>query len=173
MVVTKCRKKIKSRLLQIDQCSICNGPGFRTVVWLTGCPHHCEGCQNPQTASYFAEGSHTFTDKDWDVIYQVSNHDYIAGITISGGDPLYEVNVNTTMEIASRFKKSFPDKDVWVYTGYTMEELEKRGITASMLKDSGISVVVDGEFIKELKTTTSPFIGSTNQRIIRLENYGV
>ena len=144
--------------LQSD--SIVDGPGLRTVIWTQGCGHKCPGCQNPQTWD-FKGGA----DVPLDMVYEaIDELEYQSGITFSGGDPMYQPYACT--EIAKYCK----DKgyNIWVYTGFTYEELMKMSkkdkIYLEFLKY--IDVLVDGRFILKERNLNLLFRGSSNQRLI-------
>lgn len=144
--------------LQID--SIVDGPGLRTVIWTQGCPHKCPFCQNPQTWSDDG-GAEVPVDL---VLKEIDNLEYQDGITFSGGDPMYQPHA--CAKIAEYAKKK--GYNIWVYTGYTYEELqklnEKNPIYMEFLKY--VDVLVDGRFENDKKDLNLLFRGSSNQRLI-------
>ena len=144
--------------LQSD--SIVDGPGLRAVIWTQGCPHHCPFCQNPQT--WDPDGGGEVEIKD--VLEAIDELEGQTGITFSGGDPMFQPHA--CYEIAKYCK----DKgyDIWVYTGYTYEELLKLNEKDPIYKKflSVIDVLVDGRFINEEKNLNLLFRGSNNQRLI-------
>ena len=144
--------------LQSD--SIVDGPGLRTVIWTQGCAHKCEGCQNPQTWDFNGGG-----DVPLEMVYDaIDELEYQTGITFSGGDPMYQPY--PCAEIAKYCK----DKgyNIWVYTGFTYEELmemsKKDPIYLEFLKY--VDVLVDGRFILKKRNLNLLFKGSSNQRLI-------
>lgn len=144
-----------------------NGPGLRVVLWLTGCNHQCKECQNPETWDHHY--GYKFTEKDEKYIYSELSKDYINGITFTGGDPFYPENRSEVLNLINRIKKQFPYKSIWVYTGYTFEEILNWSLISTMLSLMNIDVLVDGPFIKELKDEKLHWIGSSNQRIIDVQ----
>ncbi len=136
-----------------------NGSGIRVVLWVSGCTHHCEGCHNPET--WNVNDGMPFGQAELNYIYNELSHDYISGITFSGGDPFHPKNRADVIYITSEIKKHFPNKNIWVYTGYLFEEVLEWNLDIS-----NIDVIIDGEFIKELISPELPWIGSSNQRII-------
>lgn len=98
-----------------------NGDGLRVVLWLAGCEHHCPGCQNPIT--WDPDDGLEFDDTAKKEIFDQLDKDYISGITFSGGDPLHPANVNGVLELIEEIKQKYPDKTIWLYTGYTWEQL--------------------------------------------------
>ena len=142
-----------------------NGDGLRVVLWVAGCEHHCKGCQNPNT--WDKQGGLPFTTKELDEIEGELSKDYISGITFSGGDPLATYNRDEVFYLMKRFKEEYPNKTVWCYTGYTLEELLSDGFDLHY-----IDVLVDGKFEESLKDITYHWAGSTNQRILRKQADG-
>ena len=139
-----------------------NGDGLRVVLWVAGCNHHCKDCQNPVT--WNPDDGLPFSLQDKAEIYAELRKDYIAGITFSGGDPLHPVNRAEVADLMKEIKAAFPDKTIWVYTGYTWDEVQDDSVMHSMMKS--VDVLVDGKFIAELKDVNYPWAGSTNQRVI-------
>ena len=150
--------------VQIETCSIANGTGFRVVLWCSGCSHHCKGCHNPET--WDKDCGRPFTEKEKETLYELLSKPYIKGITFSGGDPLFSANLKDVYALLQDLKKDFPDKDVWLYTGYTFEELLRDPERKIFLPY--IDVLVDGKFILAQRDITIAFRGSTNQRIINV-----
>ncbi|MFA5407550.1 MAG: anaerobic ribonucleoside-triphosphate reductase activating protein [Bacilli bacterium] len=148
---------------QIQYDSIVDGEGIRTVIWTQGCPHHCLGCHNPATHD-FNGGFLTDTDNIKKEISSYKNQD---GITLSGGDPFSQPEA--CYDIAAHAKSI--GLNVWCYTGYTYEVLlsmaKKDPIYMDLLKQ--IDVLVDGPFILNLRNLSLKFRGSTNQRIIDVQ----
>ena len=144
--------------LQSD--SIVDGPGLRTVIWTQGCSHHCKGCQNPQTWDFNGGGLVPIDD----VLEAIDELEYQTGITFSGGDPMFQV------EACDKIAAYCKDKgyNIWVYTGFTYEEVlklaEKNPTYLDFLEK--IDVLVDGRFILEERDISLLFRGSRNQRLI-------
>ena len=136
-----------------------NGDGLRVVLWVAGCTHHCKNCQNPET--WDINGGIPFDNEAKEEIFNDLKKDYISGITFSGGDPLHPKHRKQVLELAKEIKEKFPTKTVWCYTGFLYEEVKD----IENLKY--IDVLVDGEFKEELKDVNLPWVGSSNQRIIR------
>ena len=143
--------------LQID--SILDGEGIRTVIWTQGCKHNCPFCHNPQTHS-FEEA--LLLDVET-VKEEIKNLKGQNGITFSGGDPIYQIE--SVLDIA-KYASSL-DLDIWLYSGFTYEEIIKMPLGEELLKT--IDVLVDGLFINKLKSLDLPFRGSENQRIIDMK----
>lgn len=139
-----------------------NGDGIRVVLWVSGCTHRCKGCQNPMT--WNADDGKEFGEEEWKEIAVELAKEHIAGITFSGGDPFHPKNRRTIAKTIRRIRASFPRKSIWLYTGYTWEEIRDDDVLKEIVKN--IDVLVDGEFIENLFDSTYHWAGSTNQRII-------
>jgi anaerobic ribonucleoside-triphosphate reductase activating protein len=165
-----------------------NGPGYRTVLFVAGCEHHCKGCHNPET--WDPDSGKPFTDKEMNEIIESLKNPDIDGITFSGGDPLYVFNLYTILDICRTIRRTpeTSNKSIWVYTGYVFEEriksycnrVNKQGFdTYSDISNKTwctfneilklIDVLVDGPFIESLKDSNYIFAGSTNQRLIDMK----
>lgn len=156
-----------------------NGDGLRVVLWLSGCSHHCYNCQNPQT--WNPNNGIPFDEDAKQEIFEELSKDYISGITLSGGDPLYQENVSQVLSLIKEIKEKFPDKTIWLYTGYTYEQIMWPVITDDFNpeRDKLISgkrkilqlcdVLVDGEYIDEQRDITLKWKGSANQRVIDVQ----
>lgn len=142
-----------------------NGDGLRVVLWVAGCDHHCKGCQNPVT--WNPDDGLVFGAKEKEEIFSALEQKHISGITFSGGDPLHQQNRYTVFMLMKEIKEKFPDKTVWVYTGYTWEEVISNKYLNSMLPF--IDVLVDGRYEEELRDLTYHWAGSTNQRVIDVQ----
>ncbi len=147
--------------LQTD--SIVDGPGLRAVLWTQGCSHHCKGCQNPQTWDFNGGGLVPITE----VFKAIDELEYHTGLTLSGGDPLYQVS--ECLEIVKYARKK--GLDIWVYTGFTWEELMKMAQEKKVYLDflKLVDVLVDGRFILEERDLSLLFRGSKNQRLIDVQ----
>lgn len=144
-----------------------NGYGNRVTLWVAGCTHKCPECHNKHTWAY-NQGVPIDNPEVYDKIYDESNHDYIQGLTLSGGDPLdqSDESINKLIDFIIKYKYDFPEKDIWVYTGCVYEDLLKRDCVVQLL--SLCDVLVDGTFDKRCFKLDLAFRGSTNQRIIDL-----
>ena len=145
----------------VIQASVADGKGFRTVVFFSGCEHHCKGCHNKDSwdRNYGIE----FTVEDlFKNLYPLLNKEYIQGLTLSGGDPLMSYNYPEALKLAKKVKEEFPNKDIWCYTGYTYDKVKDLEIMKY------IDVLVDGTYKKELHDARLAFKGSSNQNIIYL-----
>ena len=154
----------------IKECDIADGPGVRVSLFVSGCRHHCKGCFNKETWD-FGYGK-PYTKETEDEIIRLLAPSYIQGLTLLGGEPFEPENQEELAGLLKRVRETYPDKDIWCYTGYLYDvDLSKGGkvyteVTEEML--SYIDVLVDGEFIEEEKDVTLVFRGSRNQRIIDL-----
>lgn len=153
------------RYHNITHDDMSNGDGLRVVLWVAGCDHHCRGCQNPVTWNP-ADGL-PFSLRDKEEIYNELRKDYISGITFSGGDPLHPANREDVYDLMKAIKQDFPDKTIWVYTGYTWKEIEFNPVLYSMMEF--VDVLVDGKFVDALKDVTYPWAGSINQKVIDVQ----
>ena len=156
---------------EIKSYDIANGPGVRVTLFVSGCTHCCEGCFNEVTWD-FNYGNLFDEDTERKIIANLEA-DYIAGLTLLGGEPLEYVNWQALLPFVRRVKKAYPNKDIWCYTGYCFEEdiLEKFCKQWDDMKEflSYIDVLVDGEFILAKKDISLQFRGSSNQRIILVQ----
>lgn len=145
--------------------SISNGLGWRAVLFVSGCPHHCPGCHN-QEAQDFNYGE-DFNKQE--ILDKIKENSILKGITISGGEPLCKENIPEVLDFIKDVKKIRPEFNVWCYSGYTLEQLLARNddITNKCLDE--IDVLVDGQFVQSKKDPTLKFKGSSNQRIIDLK----
>ena len=143
--------------MTIYRTSLADGEGWRTVLFVAGCHHHCKECHNPE--SWNPNAGKPFTNETKEYLFNCMT-DEIDGLTISGGDPLYKKNIETVTNLCKEFKEKFPEKTIWLYTG----NLYRDSKDLEVMKY--IDVLVDGEFRVDLKDTTLAFRGSSNQRII-------
>ncbi len=148
---------------EIQQDSIVDGEGIRSVIWFQGCSHNCFGCHNPETHDFNAGEIMSLEDMK----KQIDELEFQTGVTFSGGDPMMQVEALT--ELASYVKEK--GMNVWVYTGYTFEELlvlaDKNKAYMDAMKQ--IDVLVDGKFVMDLKSFDVQFRGSSNQRILDMK----
>lgn len=138
-----------------------NGDGLRVTLWLAGCDHKCPNCQNPQT--WDPGGGILFDVHAKEELFELLRRPYIAGITLSGGDPLHLSNRSEVATLVYQVKQTFPGKSIWLYTGYQWEEI------CDMDMIQYIDVLVDGGYEEEKKDVTFHWAGSTNQRVIDVQ----
>ena len=156
----------------IKNCDVANGPGVRVSLFVSGCTHHCKDCFNKETWDFnFGE---EFTKEQEDQIIKLLEPSYIKGFSLLGGEPFEVSNQRVLVGLLKRIKETYPQKTVWCYTGYLLDDellQESRArceVTDEML--SYIDILVDGEFKTELKDLRLRFRGSSNQRIIDVKN---
>ena len=141
--------------------SIADGEGVRVVIFCSGCLHNCKGCHNP-TSHSFTVGREFTNALQSKIISYIKNTPFISGITLSGGDPMY--NAKELLPFVQRIRNEFPNKTVWIYSGFTYHEILKDNDMLELLKLC--DVLVDGRFIIEQRDITLPYRGSRNQNII-------
>ena len=154
----------------IKTYSIENGIGVRVSLFVSGCTHHCKDCFNEQAWDF--EYGNPFTEETENAVIEALAPDYMAGITLLGGEPMEPVNQRGLLPLLKRIRKELPQKTVWAYTGYVYEDLLEGGrahceVTEELL--SLCDILVDGPFIAEKKNISLRFRGSENQRIIDLK----
>ena len=151
----------------IKKNDIANGPGIRVSLFVSGCNHHCKGCFN-SIAWDFNYGN-DFTKKTIEEIIDALNKSYINGLSLLGGEPLEEVNQKHVLELIKAVKEKFPHKTIWLYSGFTYEEI--CNMKTKEIKDilGNIDVLVDGKFEIDLYDPALYFRGSSNQRIIDIK----
>lgn len=165
--------------LKIETENICNGSGLRVVIWCSGCEHHCNNCQNPQTWDF--KSGIPFDKSVKEEIFNELKKDYISGITFTGGDPLAAKNLKSVLSLVNEIRISFPNKNIWIYSGYTWEQIVYPVITddfnperdkiIKMRQDilKSCDVFVDGRYIDSERDITLKWRGSKNQRVIDLK----
>lgn len=155
------------RYVKVTSPDINNGTGCRVTVWVAGCSHCCKGCHNPQTWDY-----NQGVEDVWDELMEKLSLPYIKGVTFSGGDPLSQsdASLKQLLLLIGRIKTMFPEKDIWLFTGDVYEEAIKNPLKSAIIDEC--DVLVDGPFKLYLRDTSLAFRGSSNQRIILInENY--
>lgn len=152
----------------IKYCDIANGVGVRTSLFVSGCRNQCPLCFNPETWSF--DFGQPFTPEVEDAIIQSLQPSYIAGLSVLGGEPLEPENQEALVPFLKRVREAVPHKSIWLYTGFTWEEITE-GPSRAHLLNAGyildlIDVLVDGRFVQAQKDITLRFRGSANQRLI-------
>lgn len=142
----------------IRQLDIANGPGCRVSLFVQGCTFNCPGCFNTVARDF--ERGVEFTEQTIDAILAIAEPSYISGLSILGGEPLHPRNRREVLNLARKFKEVYPEKTVWLWTGYLWEDV------ASDLINSEVDVIVDGRFVEDLKDLRLKYRGSSNQRVI-------
>lgn len=138
-----------------------NGDGLRVVLWVSGCTHQCPECQNPIT--WDLAGGLPFDEEAENELFDALKSAYVSGITFSGGDPLHPFNQGEITRLAKKFKELEPEKTAWLYTGFSWENIKDLDVMKY------IDVLVDGEFMADLKDNNLHWIGSANQRVIDVQ----
>ena len=155
----------------IKKCDTANGPGVRTTLFVSGCRNHCKNCFQPETWDF--NYGDPFTKETEDEILETLRPDYVAGLTLLGGDPFEPENQEALLPFLRRVREAFPNKSIWAFTGYLYEKDLLPGgkrntpYTEELLKLA--DVLVDGPFIEEQKNLMLRFRGSENQRLIDLK----
>lgn len=156
------------RLLQIYSADLLNGEGLREVLFFSGCDHKCPGCFNSDSQNPDCPGSdwsHFWTEEDYQALLIRLKKPCISGVTISGGDGFSKWNKAEILELVKRLKTDLPLKTVWLYTGWTWEEIEKFNDERWEALQY-IDVLCDGRYIDAIKSPKKPWVGSDNQRVI-------
>ena len=138
-----------------------NGDGLRVVLWVAGCNHHCKGCQNPIT--WDQKGGLPFDKNAEKELFEALAKPHISGITFSGGDPLFPENRTEVFRLMKKCKELFPEKTVWSYTGYEWENIKDQ----DGLKY--VDVLAEGKFVESLNDNNLHWIGSSNQKVINVQ----
>lgn len=167
------------RYHNITKDDMLNGEGLRVVLWLSGCSHHCYKCQNPIT--WDENDGLIFDISAKEEIYEQLKKDYISGITFSGGDPLHKANLDGVLKLVNEIRVSFPKKDIWIYSGFTWEQVMYPIVTDDLnpSRDELIDkrreivkmcdVLVDGRYVDSQRDVTLKYRGSSNQRVINIK----
>ena len=151
----------------IKFCDMLNGPGIRCTLFVSGCNHHCPNCFNPEThnPNYGFE----FTDDVLNtIIIPELKKDYYKGFTFCGGDPLYPNNRQTVLHISKILKALFKDRDIFIYTGYTLQELNDMNDPVINDLFNYIDYLADGRFVEKLKSPDKHWVGSSNQNVYHI-----
>ena len=153
---------------EIKKTDIANGPGVRVSLFVSGCTHHCRGCFNPETWNF--DYGKEFTGDTQEQLLKLLSPEYIAGLTLLGGEPFEPSNQRALLPFLKEVRARLPQKNIWCYTGYLLdEELWKDSAARCEVTDEMLSlldVLVDGEFMQEEKDVSLRFRGSRNQRLI-------
>ena len=146
------------RYNKIRKMDISNGPGVRVSIFMQGCHFHCKECFNPETWDF--EGGKEYTDKTIERVLELCSNDYIVGLSILGGDPMHPKNIEGTTKLAKAFKEKFPNKNLWVWTGFLFENIKDNEVF------NYVDTLIDGQFKVELFDPRLKWKGSSNQRVI-------
>ena len=164
---------ISMKYSAIKYCDIANGIGVRTVLFVSGCRNHCEGCFQPETWN-FENGSDFDEDVEQEILDSLKP-DYVHGLTLLGGDPFEEENQKALLPFIRTVKARYPKKNIWAYSGYVLDQDLIPG-GKKYTEDTEelllyIDILVDGPFIQEQKNISLKFRGSENQRLIDMNHY--
>ena len=143
---------------KIRKMDIANGPGVRVSVFLQGCSFHCKNCFNPETWDF--DKGLEFDDSVIDEIIELCGKSHIQGLSILGGEPMHPKNIKGTIQLAKRFKEAYPDKNIWSWSGFLFDQVIDKEVF------DYIDVLVDGQFVDELRNPNLKWRGSSNQRVI-------
>lgn len=147
------------RYNKIRKMDISNGPGVRATIFMQGCTFNCKNCFNKETHDF--NGGNEFTNDTINTVINLCNDDNIKGLSILGGEPLHPKNIEATTKLAKEFKKIYPNKNLWVWTGFLFDtDLENKEVL------NYIDVLVDGRYEDELHDPKLKWRGSSNQRVI-------
>lgn len=149
------------RYNKIRKMDIADGPGVRVSIFMQGCAFNCKNCFNPETHDF--SGGKEFTDETVNHIIELCNNENIEGLSILGGEPMHPTNIEGTLKLAKMFKKTYPEKNIWVWTGFLFENLKDKEVMKY------IDVLVDGQYVDELHNPTLKWKGSSNQRVIDVQ----
>lgn len=157
------------RYHNITKADMLNGEGLRVVLWTSGCSHHCHACQNPVTWNYM-DGL-LFDEDAKKEIFDELEHDWCSGLTLSGGDPLFEKNRKDIANLVLEVRNKYPKKSIWCYTGYTWKELLEQVNSDNNIKTilENIDVLLDGKFVLAKLDEKLHYVGSSNQKIIDVQ----
>ena len=154
---------------KIQKMDVINGDGFRTSVFVSGCKRGCKGCFNKQAQD--PNHGYKFTNEVKEKIFLELNNPHCSGLSLLGGDPMSELSDNrkTIISLCKEVKEKYPTKDIFMWTGYTIQEIENSKEMQDILKY--VDVIIDGPFIEELKDIELKWRGSSNQNIIYVKEY--
>lgn len=156
---------------KIRDMDIANGSGIRVSLFVSGCRNHCENCFQPETWDF--NYGELYTEETEKHIIESLSKPYIQGLTLLGGEPLEPENQEVLIRLLRKVKATYPEKNVWCYTGYTLEQVLQEGshcrcdVTDELL--SLVDVLVDGRYMDELRDISLRFRGSSNQRLIDMK----
>lgn len=145
----------------IRKMDISNGPGVRVSIFMQGCTFHCKNCFNPETWDF--EGGEEFSEEVIDKVLFLCENEYVKGLSILGGEPMHPKNIDGTTKLAKAFKEKFPNKNLWVWSGFLFEQIKDNEVFKY------IDVLVDGQFKDELRDPRLKWKGSSNQRVIDVQ----
>ena len=147
------------RYHKIRKMDISNGPGVRVSIFMQGCTFNCKNCFNPETHDF--NGGHEFLDETIEKVLDLCSLEHIVGLSILGGEPMHLKNIEGTTKLAKMFKERYPDKTIWLWSGFLFDrDLKDKEILKY------IDVLVDGQYKDDLRNPKLKYCGSSNQRVI-------
>ena len=147
------------RYNKIRKMDIANGPGVRVSIFFQGCAFHCKNCFNKETWDF--KGGEEFTDEVIEKIIKLCEPEHITGLSMLGGEPMHPNNIEGTTKLAKRFKEVYPNKSLWSWSGFLFDrDLKDKEVI------NYLDVLVDGQFVDELRNPKLKWRGSSNQRVI-------
>jgi len=150
------------RYNKIRKMDIADGPGVRVSIFMQGCMFNCKNCFNPETHDF--AGGKEFNDATINRVLELCENENIQGLSILGGEPMHPKNIEGTTKLAKVFKNKFPHKDLWIWTGFSFEtDLKNKEVLKY------VDVLVDGQYIDALRNPTLKYRGSSNQRVIAVQ----
>lgn len=150
------------RYNKIRKMDIADGPGVRVSIFMQGCTFNCKNCFNQETHDFNA--GKEFTDETINRVLELCEKDHIEGLSILGGEPMHPKNIEGTTKLAKAFKEKFPNKDVWAWSGFLFDrDLKDKEVL------NYIDTLVDGQYVDELRDPTLKWRGSSNQRVINVQ----
>mgnify|MGYP005757141577 FL=1 len=149
------------RYNKIRKMDISNGPGVRVSIFMQGCTFHCKNCFNPETHDFM--GGQEFTHDTIEQVLSLCENEHVEGLSILGGEPMHPVNIEGTTALAKEFKKRFPQKNLWVWSGFLFDkDLQNKEVL------NYVDVLVDGQYVDALRDPRLKYNGSSNQRVIKV-----
>lgn len=150
------------RYNKIRKMDISNGPGVRVSIFMQGCVFNCKNCFNPETHDF--NGGKEFNDETIERVLDLCDKEYIEGLSILGGEPMHPKNIEGTTKLAKAFKKRFPNKTIWAWSGFLFDrDLKDKSVMEYL------DVLVDGQYQDELHNFLLKYCGSSNQRVIDVQ----
>ena len=149
------------RYNKIRKMDISNGPGVRVSIFMQGCTFHCKNCFNPETHDFM--GGYEFTHDTIEQVLSLCENEHVEGLSILGGEPMHPINIEGTTQLAKEFKKRFPQKNLWVWSGFLFDrDLKDKEVL------NYVDVLVDGQYVDALRDPRLKYNGSSNQRVIKV-----
>ena len=147
---------------KIRKMDIADGEGVRVSIFFQGCDFHCKNCFNEETWDW--DYGKEFTDEEIEKVIDLAKFDHITGLSILGGEPMHPNNIEGATKLAKRFKEVYPNKTIWAWSGFLFDEYINKKEIAKYL-----DVLVDGQFVDELRNPNLKWRGSSNQRVIDVQ----